>query len=146
MLDVNVGSSNEPRWYLSMQSTENMEMMTQLQGEQHIAKELAARLGHQEEELKELRHQVHDSNKLFYCGELQLLSLIYSHNCLLHEFGYNVFEYWLPLLVYRVLILMLFWFHCGPHSRCYNKTPVYFHLIYKLYHWSSDGRSDLSNS
>jgi hypothetical protein len=32
-----------------------MEMLTQLQSEQHISKELAARLGHQEEELKEIR-------------------------------------------------------------------------------------------
>jgi len=35
-----------------------MEMMTQLQSEQHIAKELAARLGQQEDELKDTRHQV----------------------------------------------------------------------------------------
>lgn len=41
-----------------LQSTENMEMMTQLQSEQHISKELAARLGHQEEELKETRELV----------------------------------------------------------------------------------------
>jgi len=35
-----------------------MEMLTQLQTEQHIAKELAARLGQQEDELKATREQV----------------------------------------------------------------------------------------
>jgi len=35
-----------------------MEMMTQLQSEQHIAKELTARLGRREDELKDLRDQV----------------------------------------------------------------------------------------
>ena len=35
-----------------------MEMLTQLQSEQHVAKELAARLGQQEDELKETREQV----------------------------------------------------------------------------------------
>jgi len=41
-----------------IQSTDNMEMLTQLQSEQHVAKELAARLGQQEDELKEMREQV----------------------------------------------------------------------------------------
>lgn len=45
-----------------MQSTKNMEVTTQLQSEQHISKELAARLGHQEEELKEIREQVGTAN------------------------------------------------------------------------------------
>lgn len=49
---------------LLLQSTENMEMLTQLQSEQHISKELAARLGHQEEELKEIRELVGASVKL----------------------------------------------------------------------------------
>ena len=44
--------------HMMYQSTDNMEMMTQLQSEQHIAKELAARLGQQEDELKDTRHQV----------------------------------------------------------------------------------------
>ena len=35
-----------------------MEMMTQLHSEQHTAKELAARLGQQEDELKVIRQQV----------------------------------------------------------------------------------------
>jgi len=35
-----------------------MEMLTKLQSEQHIAKELAARLSQQEDELKETREQV----------------------------------------------------------------------------------------
>jgi len=35
-----------------------MEMLTRLQSEQHVAKELAARLGQQEDELKEIREQV----------------------------------------------------------------------------------------
>jgi len=35
-----------------------MEMLTQLQSEQHVAKELAARLGQQEDELKDIRQQV----------------------------------------------------------------------------------------
>ena len=38
-----------------------MEMLTQLQSEQHVAKELAARLGQQEDELKETREQVRSS-------------------------------------------------------------------------------------
>jgi len=42
-----------------------MEMLTQLQSEQHVAKELAARLGQQEDELKDARHQV-TSNNLYY--------------------------------------------------------------------------------
>lgn len=35
-----------------------MEMLTKLHSEQHIAKELASRLGQQEDELKEIRQQV----------------------------------------------------------------------------------------
>jgi len=35
-----------------------MELMTQLQKEQHISKELASRLAQQEEELKEIRSDV----------------------------------------------------------------------------------------
>jgi len=46
---------------LCAQSTDNMEMLTQLQSEQHVAKELAARLGQQEDELKETREQVRSS-------------------------------------------------------------------------------------
>jgi len=46
------------RWCVCAQSTDNMEMMTQLQSEQHVAKELAARLGQQEDELKDTRQQV----------------------------------------------------------------------------------------
>ena len=43
---------------MSLQSNENMELMTTLQTEQHTSKELAARLGQQEEELKDMREQV----------------------------------------------------------------------------------------
>jgi len=43
---------------IDVQSTDNMEMMTQLQSEQHIAKELTARLGQREDELKDLRDEV----------------------------------------------------------------------------------------
>jgi hypothetical protein len=35
-----------------------MDLMTQLQSEKHISYELGHRLGHQEEELNEIRHQV----------------------------------------------------------------------------------------
>ena len=35
-----------------------MDMMTQLQSEQHVSKELATRLSQQEQELKEIREQV----------------------------------------------------------------------------------------
>lgn len=45
-------------------STKNMEVTTQLQSEQHISKELAARLGHQEEELKEIREQLLEKEQL----------------------------------------------------------------------------------
>ncbi len=44
--------------WLSLQSNDNMEMMTQLTSEQHVSKELAARLSQQEDELKEIREQV----------------------------------------------------------------------------------------
>ena len=35
-----------------------MELLSQLSSEQHVARELAARLGQQEDELKETREQV----------------------------------------------------------------------------------------
>lgn len=35
-----------------------MDLLTQVQSEQHISHELGHRLGHQEEELNEIRHQV----------------------------------------------------------------------------------------
>ena len=40
------------------QSNDNMDMMTKLTSEQHIAKELAERLSHQEDELKDIREQL----------------------------------------------------------------------------------------
>ena len=62
--------------HMMCQSTDNMEMMTQLQSEQHIAKELAARLGQQEDELKDTRHQVELlSQRLTLVGCLILLVL-----------------------------------------------------------------------
>ena len=48
--------------YDIIQSNENMELMTKLQSEQHIIKELSTRLTQQEEELEEIRAVV--SNKL----------------------------------------------------------------------------------
>ncbi|XP_064650352.1 golgin subfamily A member 2-like isoform X2 [Lineus longissimus] len=39
-------------------SNENMDLLTQVQSEQHISHELGHRLGHQEEELNEIRHQL----------------------------------------------------------------------------------------
>ena len=45
-------------WFAFVQSNDNMEMMTNLTSEQHVSKELAARLSQQEEELKEMREQV----------------------------------------------------------------------------------------
>ena len=39
-------------------SNDNMEMMSGLTSEQHVSKELAARLSQQEDELKEIREQV----------------------------------------------------------------------------------------
>ncbi|XP_074655703.1 golgin subfamily A member 2-like [Tubulanus polymorphus] len=39
-------------------SHENMDLLTQLQNEQHVSKELGTRLGQQEDELKEIREQV----------------------------------------------------------------------------------------
>ena len=44
--------------FMYLQSNENMELMTSLQTEQHACKELATRLGQQEDELKDLREQV----------------------------------------------------------------------------------------
>ena len=42
-----------------------MEMMTNLTSEQHVSKELASRLSQQEEELKEIREQVRNSDETF---------------------------------------------------------------------------------
>ncbi len=44
---------------LLFQSNDNMELMSTLTSEQHVSKELAARLSQQEEELKEIREQVY---------------------------------------------------------------------------------------
>jgi hypothetical protein len=41
-----------------MQSNENMELLTKLQSEQHVVKELSVRLTQQEEELEEIRAAV----------------------------------------------------------------------------------------
>ena len=41
-----------------LQSNENMDLMSQVQSEQHISKELASRLGHQEDELNDVRDKV----------------------------------------------------------------------------------------
>jgi len=51
-----------------------MEMLTQLHSEQHIAKELAARLSQQEDELKETREQVSSYD---ICIVTQLGSLVH---------------------------------------------------------------------
>ena len=57
---------------MNLQSNENMELMSQLQSEQHIARELANRLSQQEDELKEVREQVScmvvegESNEIIY--------------------------------------------------------------------------------
>ena len=46
-----------------------MELMSQYQGEQHVAKELAARLAQQEDELKEIREHV-SKHQLSIAGTL----------------------------------------------------------------------------
>jgi len=61
--------------FCAVQSTDNMEMLTRLQSEQHIAKELAARLGQQEDELKDTREQVSGWNNAEYCVKCKVYLL-----------------------------------------------------------------------
>ena len=64
-----------------LQSQKNMEVMTKLQGEEHNSRELQQRSCTQEEELKQLRHLVSDSESFIVAWRMickMILSPFYN--------------------------------------------------------------------